>query len=211
MELAAAFSRQSSFSTGLLKAIWMVTTLLATAITLHAQAKPTAQKTGDLSVFALYTRLTPDYGPQENNGVTFGLDYTRYPTWWVKPSIEVRAKIANGSTVDERAFGGGIRAVKPIGSFRPYVDFLISAGSINYHQVDPYILPNGKPYTSDGTVTYSFGGGLDVDVWRNFGVRGDFQFEKWHLDKNPATTFDLTPYGWSLGVVYRIPFRPFSR
>ena len=211
MQIAAAFSRQSSFSAGLLKAIWIVTTLLATAGTIHAQARPTAQKTGDLSVFALYTRLTPDYGPTDNNGVTFGLDYTRYTSWWVKPSIEFRTKIANGTTVDERSVGGGFRAVKPIGSFHPYVDFLISAGSINFHQSDPYILENGKPYTSDGTVTYSFGGGLDVDVWRSFAVRGDYQFEKWYLDKNPATPFHLTPTGWSIGMIYRIPFRPFSR
>jgi hypothetical protein len=211
MPIAASLRRKSSFSAGLLKAIWMLATLLATASTIQAQAPPTAQKIGDLSAFVLYTRLTPDYGPTTNNGVTLGLDYTRYTRWWVKPSIEVRGKIANGSTVDERSFGGGIRAVKPIRIFRPYADFLISAGSINFHQIDPYILPNGQPYTSDSTVTYSFGGGLDIDLSRNFSMRGDYQSERWHLDKNPATPLDLTPSGWSLGMVYRIPFRSFSQ
>lgn len=187
----------------------MVAVVLATGSRLTAQARPAAQKTADLSVFALYNRLTPDYGPTNNNGIVFGVDYTRYPHWWVKPSIEFRGKIAHGQTVDESAFGGGVRVEKPIRNFHPYVDFLVSAGSIQYHLVNPPTLPNGKPYTSDGTVTYSFGGGLDYDIGKNFAVRGDYQFEKWHLDK--YTPIYLTPNGWSIGVVYKIPFRPFSR
>lgn len=176
---------------------------------LYAQARPAGEKSGDLSVFAMYHRLTPDYGPTNNNGISFGADYTRYTRWWVKPSIEFRAKIANGTTVDESSFGGGIRAEKPIGNFHPYADFLISAGSIKYHLKTPPVLPNGQPYTSDGTVVYGFGGGLDYDVWRNFAVRGDYQFEKWHLDK--YAPIDLSPNGWSVGIVYRIPFRPYTR
>jgi hypothetical protein len=210
MQIVASF-RHSSFNARILNAIWVLVALLATTTVLHAQANPAAQKTGDLSVFVLYTRLTPDYGPTNNNGFTLGLDYTRYTRWWVKPSIELRGKIANGATVDEKSFGGGIRMEKPIGSFHPYADFLINAGSINFHLTNPPILPDGKPYTSDGTIAYSYGGGLDYDIWHDFALRGDFQFEKWHLDKNPATPLDLTPNGWSLGVVYRIPFRPFNR
>jgi hypothetical protein len=193
------------------KTLFVITVILLflPGLKIHAQAIPAARKTGDLSVFALYNRLTPDYGPTNNNGIAFGVDYTRYTRWWVKPSIEFRGKIAHGSTVDESAFGGGIRAEKPLGRYHPYMNFLVSAGSIHYHLLNPPILPNGKPYTSDGTVTYSYGGGVDFDAWNNFAIKGDYQFERWHLDK--YTPIDLSPNGWSVGVVYRIPFHAFTQ
>jgi hypothetical protein len=185
---------------------------MTSAGTVHAQAVPTAKKTGDISAFVLYTRLTPDYGPTSNNGATFGVDYTRYTRWWVNPSIEFRAKIANGSAVDEKSFGGGIRVEKRIhDKYHPYADFLISAGSINYNFRPPPTQINGQPLTSDSTITYSYGGGLDYDITQTFAFRGDFQYEKWYLDRNPSAAIHLTPTGWSLGVLYRIPFRPFNR
>ena len=42
-------------------------------------------------------------------------------------------KIANGATVDESTYGGGIRVEKSFNRFRPYADFLISGGSIDNH------------------------------------------------------------------------------
>jgi hypothetical protein len=210
MQIAVAF-RSLSFPARILNAAMLVALFVAPRL-VHGQAVPAAQRTGDISAFVLYTRLTPDYGPTNNNGVTLGVDYTRYTRWWANPSIEFRAKIANGSTVNEKAFGGGIRFEKRIhDKFHPYADFLISAGSINYNFVPPPTLINGQPYTSDSTITYSYGGGLDYDITRSFAFRGDFQFEKWYLDRNPATAAHLTPTGWSLGVVYRIPFRPRNR
>jgi hypothetical protein len=182
---------------------------IADSAVLHAQATAAAQRTGDLSVFGLYTRLTPDYGPQQNNGVIFGVDYTRNVRWWVQPSVEFRAKIAKGATADEKTFGGGIRAVKTINKFTPYADFMISQGSINFHLADPPLLADGTPYTSDTSIVYSYGGGLDYHITGNFSARGDFQFERWRLDKYVPAIYkpiDLAPTGWSLGVVYRIPF-----
>jgi hypothetical protein len=177
---------------------------------LCAQARPAAQKPADLSVFGLYHRLDPDYGRYTNNGFVYGVDYTRYPHWWVKPSIEFRGKYATGPTVTESAIGGGVRLEKPIGAiYHPYADVIISAGSIKYNFTPVPILPNGKPYTTDGTITYSYGGGLDIDMWRDFAFRGDVQFEKWRLDK--YSPIYLSPYGFSIGVVYRIPFKSFKQ
>lgn len=208
-----ALFRQSLFSRANPNfSAWVViVSLFALAIpkTLTAQANPAGVKKADLSAFGLYSKLTPDYGPQKNNGITFGIDYTRYTRWWVNPSIEFRAKIAHGTTVDEKSWGGGIRVEKPINHWHPYADFLLSAGTINYHLQTPAILPNGKPYIDDATITKSFGGGLDYDLTPRFALRGDMQFEKWHLDK--YTPIYLTPYAWSAGVVYRIPFRSFNR
>jgi hypothetical protein len=172
---------------------------------LSAQAVPLREKKADLSVFGTYTRLTPDYGPQQNNGTTFGVFYTRY--WhWFSPAVEFRVKIADGETVDEKTYGGGVRIEKSFGRFRPYGDFLISAGSINYHFRAPPIKPNGQPYLSDSSVVYTYGGGLDFDLSDKFSARGEFQGENWSL--GGYTPITLTPTMWSIGVVYRIPFRP---
>ncbi|MBS1801208.1 MAG: hypothetical protein JSS95_15455 [Acidobacteria bacterium] len=210
MQIAVAL-RVSLSSKRILNAAMLVALFTTTQRIAYGQALPTAQKTGDLSVFALYSRLTPDYGPTSNSGLTFGASYLRYTRWWLNPAVEFRAKIANGTTVDEKTIGGGIRLEKQFGKYHPYADFLVSAGSINFHLKNPPILPDGKPYLSDGTVVYAFGGGLDYDLTSKFAFRGDYQYEKWYLDKNPGTPLHLTPNGWSLGVVYRISPRPFSR
>ena len=212
MQIAVSFGNRNGFCARFLSATILGALLIIEGATLHAQSSPTAQKTGEISAFVLYTRLTPDYGPTNNNGMIFGADYTRFTRWWVNPSLEFRAKITSGSTVDEKSFGGGIRLEKQLHEkFHPYADFLVSAGYINYNFKPPPTLINGQPYTSDSTVVYSYGGGLDYDITKSFALRGDFQSERWYLDRNPAAAAHLTPAGWSLGLVYRVPFRPYNR
>lgn len=176
-----------------------------------AQAVPIKQKKADLSTFFGYTKVTPDYGPLIN-GVVFGGFYTRYLHWFA-PAVEFRAKIANGTGVDQKTYGGGIRVEKDFHQlFRPYGDFLVSSGTINYHLVTPpnQPAPPGIPYVlhtySDSSVVYTYGGGLDVDITENFSARGEYQHENWSLGKYGPVT--LTPSMWGFGVVYRIPFRP---
>jgi opacity protein-like surface antigen len=174
---------------------------------LSAQAVPIREKKAELTTFATYTHLTPDYGPQNNSGVSFGIDYARYLKF-VTPALEFRVKIANGETVDQKTYGGGIRVEHQWDRFHPYGMFLISAGYINYHFRTPPIMSNGKPYLSDSSVVYGYGGGLDFDVTQNFSARGEFQAENWNL--GGYTPITLAPSMWSLGVVYRIPFRPYG-
>jgi hypothetical protein len=156
----------------------------------------------------MYSRLTPDYGPTSNNGIAVGGSYTRLTHWWLDPAIEFRAKIANGITVDEKTFGGGIKGVKKIGRFSPYADFMISYGAINLHLTNPPILPDGSPYVSDTSIVYSYGGGVDYRIFGNFSARGDFQYEKWYIDKyaNPYKPLHLSPTSINFGVVYTLPF-----
>jgi len=179
-----------------------------------AQAVPIREKKADLSTFVGYTRLSPDYGglPDNlNNGVSFGAFYTRYLHWFA-PAVEFRGKIANGHTVDEKTYGGGIRVEKSYRRYRPFGDFLVSAGTINYHLVTPPNVPAppGIPYIihtySDSSVVYTLGGGLDFDVTERISARGEYQHEHWSLGKFGPVT--LTPSMWGFGVVYRIPFRP---
>jgi len=174
---------------------------------LSAQAVPTRERKAELTTFATYTHVTPDYGPQNNNGVTFGVGYSR-SIRFLTPTVEFRVKIANGETVDEKTYGGGLRVEHQFSNFHPYGLFLISAGYIDYHFRTPPIMSNGKPYLSDNSVVYGYGGGLDYDITEHFAARGEFQSESWSL--GGYTPITLTPSIWSLGVVYRVPI-PFRR
>jgi len=172
---------------------------------LTAQANPTASKKADISVFGAYSRLSPDYGPQQNNGVTFGADYTRYLHWFLNPSLELRGKVAPGDTVGERTYGGGIRVEHQFRNFHPYADFLVSSATLTF--THPIIDVRGKLYKSDNSIVYSVGGGLDYDITPKWAARADYQYEFWNYGINQT----LTPTVFSLGVVYRIPFRAFQR
>ncbi len=172
---------------------------------LTAQARPAASKKADISVFGAYSRLSPDYGPQQNNGFTFGADYTRYLHWFLNPSLELRGKIAPGDTMGQKTFGGGIRAERQFRNFHPYADFLVSAGTLTF--THPIIDVRGKLYKSDNSIVYSAGLGLDYDITPQWAARADYQFEHWKFGTNQT----LTPTVFSLGVVYRIPFRSFQR
>ena len=82
--------------------------------------------------------------------------------------------------------------------FIPYIDFLVSSGTIQFDQ--PFIDARGKLYTSDNSIVYSAGGGVDYDITRHFAARFDYQFEHWNL----GTTQTLTPEALSIGVVYHL-------
>src|ERR1051325_11944022 len=108
--------------------------VMTTATMLHAQARAAAEKTSDISGFVLFSRLCPDYGPTNNNGFTVGGSYLlRNRIRWFDPGIDVRFRSANGATVDQKNFSGGLKVEKVINNFRPYGDVLIGRGSINYH------------------------------------------------------------------------------
>jgi hypothetical protein len=162
-----------------------------------AQATATRSRVADASAFVAYTRLSPDYGPS-GNGVTIGGDYTRYFRF-VSPALEVRFKTGTGASVGERTFGGGLRLEHQISYFHPYADFMISTGTITFAQKD-YLGSNGTG--SNGSVVYSYGGGVDYDFSDQWAVRVDFQGERWDLNETPDIT--LAPRALSIGVLYRI-------
>jgi opacity protein-like surface antigen len=182
-----------------------------------AQAVPLREKKAGLSTFFTYMRLSPDYGPQINNGVMFGSDYSWYARWFI-PAVEFRVKRSTGATTDEKTYGGGVRVERPFGTrWHPFGNFLISAGTIDFHFRTPPVKPDGTAYTSDTSTVYTFGGGLDWDITPNWSARGEFQSERWSLgnqSRHPMPTpgpigpVSLTPSMWGMGVVYRIPFKP---
>jgi len=204
-----AFTRRNdSRHAGLLL---LAITLMPASQMLHAQSKVTADKTMDVSVFGGYLYLNPDYG-RSGSGFTAGADLTQYFGWRVAPSFEVRGNYASMPDASESTALVGFRLKTDFHRrFHPYADFLVGAGRINFKQ------PPEPGYTHDSSVVYSYGGGVNIDVHRNFAAKIDFQRQSWNLGRGPSVTAGqtpdvmLAPMALVVGVAYRIPFRPYFR
>jgi hypothetical protein len=193
-----------------LSRIQILALLILSFLTLHsqslgAQGLPAASKEAAISFFGAYSRVNTDRSSQKDNGFTVGFAYTRYLHWLLTPSIEVRCKIATGSTVSEKTFGGGIRVEHRFKNFYPYANFFGSYGKITF--TNPITTVPGPRYYYDDSTVYSTGAGVDYDITSTWAARVDYQFEHWHTGfKN---TF--TPQIFSIGILYRIPFKPYPR
>lgn len=174
--------------------------LLAGGSRAHAQAYVTADKRADITVFGMYTSNKPDYGQLRNNGLTFGADYTRYYRWHVQPSLEIRAGYDHGKIVDQKTALVGLRLKMDFHRYHPYGDFLVGGSWINF------VVPPFPTYTQDQGFTRAYGGGVEVDVWRTWGAKFDYQGEH-TVYSDQFNPIHLTPAKISGGVVYRIPFK----
>jgi len=174
------------------------------SVALSAQDAPTVSKASDIAVFGGYLNANPAvtfYPSERSNGVLFGADFTRYFHLPVAPSFEVRANFANGSYVNEHSYLGGLRVGGDIfHRFHPNGDFLAGYGSIFYNH------PATPGYTHDNSLVYSYGGGVDFDVTRNFQGMVDFQGQSWNIGKGTEDKF--SPSVFSVGIRYVIPFKP---
>ena len=183
------------------KLIWTAAVpLILAPAPLWSQATPVAVKKADISAFAAFTRVTPDWDAPSNKGFTFGVDVMKPVRWFLKPSLEFRGTIAHGPTVNEDTYGGGVKVEHPIWRLHPYADFLISAGTITFNH--PHIDARGRLYKSDNSIVYTYGGGVDYDLTPRWAAKFDYQGEHWNLGSSQT----LTPRALTIGVVYRIPF-----
>lgn len=169
-----------------------------------AQAALTASKSMDISTFAGYSNTSPDYySSPRNSGVTFGANVTRYFHFPVDPSLEARVNIADGSTVNERSYLFGLRGeVQAFHAFprmHPYADFLVGPGNIHFKF-------NTNGYLGDNSTVYSYGGGADIDLVRNFQAKVDYQRQHWNTGE-----IAFTPGALTFGITYRFPFHPHVR
>jgi len=182
---------------------------------LAAQSMVTAEKSMDVSVFGAYLYTDPDIGPRTDrgNGITAGADLTRYFGWRVAPSLEVRGNYAEAPYASESTALIGLRLKTDLRrGFHPYADFLVGGGRIVFTQ------PPALGYTRDKSLVYSLGAGVNIDMYRNFAAKIDFQGQSWNMGRSPSVTggsqtahFTLVPVGLMVGVSYRIPFRPYIR
>lgn len=175
-----------------------------------AQAEYTAARPAELLVFGGYTHVQPDYGTTNNNGVVFGADYLRSFGWLVVPGLEFRANINSGKTVSQHTYTVGLRGgVNFHQRYHFYGDFLVGPGYTHY----PIFVNGSYQEVPDGGRVFSIGGGADIDLTDNFLFKADFQVQEWNLGPNSNTNpngsdFTLSPTALTLGISYRIPFKP---
>ena len=170
-----------------------------------SQAIPTADRKSEISFFGggSVVMPQPDFYKNNQKGYVFGADYTRFMHFGLDPSIELRALISPvDEEVGENVYSGGIKLEHRFRRFHPYGDFLVGAGTIKFNQSNFfYGYNNGR--RSDNSTVLTYGGGVDVDVWRNWGLKGDFQDSHWNTGGNVI----FHPRSLNLAVVYRLRFR----
>jgi opacity protein-like surface antigen len=169
----------------------------------RAQQDSSASKSAEISAFGGYTNLNSDYG-RRNNGITLGADYTRFLHFPITPSFEVRANHTSGPGLTEESVLFGLRLEAPFRQrFHPYATVLYGGTKIIFKT------PPTPTYTYDQSSAISIGGGVDFDVTHNFRAKFDFQQQFEDFGNNGIhQDFTLTPAGFTIGVVYRIPFKP---
>jgi opacity protein-like surface antigen len=174
--------------------------LLGGPVPVAAQAVPAATKALDISVYGGYLNTNSDYGPYRNTGEALGVDFTHPYHFPIVPSLEFRVNLTNGPAVAERTYLPGLRGAYNFHALHPYGTFLIGPGTIHFN------FPNNG-YQSDNSTVYALGGGLNLDVYPNFQVMADFQYQHWNLGGSDT----LTPTLFLFGVTYHIPFHPFNK
>lgn len=180
--------------------ILALSAFLAGPAKVAAQAVPAATKALDISVYGGYLNTNSDYGPYRNTGEAFGVDLTPHLFHFpIDPSLEFRINLTNGPAVAERTYLPGLRGTYNFHALHPYGTFLIGPGTIHFN------FPNNG-YQNDSSTVYDLGGGLNLDVYPNFQVMADFQYQHWNLGGSDT----LTPTLFLFGVTYHIPFRPFN-
>jgi hypothetical protein len=160
-----------------------------------AQAKLAADRSDEIAPFAELTDVNPDWGPTDNIGYTVGLDYTHFIRSIIRPSLEIRITSANGSSVNERVYSGGLKLATSIRGIQPYAIFLLGHGNIDF------VHPDGA-YRGDNSIVSSLGAGVDLGITEAIRLRLEFTHQHWNFDPNT-----LTPVTLSVGISYALPFR----
>jgi len=169
----------------------------------HSQASYTATKNAlpPFSVFGGASSVYADYGQDRQNGYFLGGAYTHnFSHIYVVPSLELRASITpmGDHSVAERTFQGGFKLEHAyFRRFHPYGEALFGTGTIRYRAG-----LQGVGEKSDNSVVPSFGGGIDVDIIKDFGVKADYMSSHW----NTGGSVTYTPNAFNYGVYYRLPF-----
>ena len=146
----------------------------------QAQALPTATANVRLSAFVGLGANLSGIGLSKDGDISAGIDIGAFSFKGFYPSLEGRGlyPIDKNRTVNLENALGGIRLTRLKGNIQGYGDVLFGRGKLTF--------PLGYP---DPTNTYlvlsntssvlSFGGGADYFVTQHFGIKADFQFQRY--------------------------------
>jgi opacity protein-like surface antigen len=169
--------------------------LLSVTRVASAQALLTGLRGTEIATFAQYTLVDPDWGPANKLGYTVGIDYTHFiRSSIVQPSLEFRYTSANGATVNERSYAGGLKLQTTVHGIHPYATFLVGHGNIDFN----YFV--SKNYYGDNSFIYCFGGGAEFNVTPLWKLRLDVSSQQWNTGSE-----SLSPLTLGVGIAYSLP------
>ncbi len=181
----------------------LVVVLLAVTVAGRAQGRAAATQELQLSAFGAATGTFTDVGNGKNLAITAGVDLTYLPLRLIRPSIEVRGTypVAKGNLDSQKSLLVGIKGEHVFGRIRPYADFLVGRGEVDY------LWSGFNPYLSTTSTVYSFGGGVDYKMSHHFAVKADIQSQRW-VAVMPLTLDigAIHPTAVSAGLVYHFDF-----
>ncbi len=172
---------------------------LATQL-LHAQAKHTATREGDLQIGAAFVTGDPDYG-SHINGVGFYADLDHTSHWGGEFEFH-QANSSRGDHTYERTYELGARYRRTYGIAVPYAKALIGRGVFNFPgQFDQKTNAFGPSVANLAYNMYAAAVGCDLNVRPYLNVRADYEYQRW-VGFPPN---GLTPQLFTIGVAYHFP------
>jgi hypothetical protein len=170
------------------------------------QSIPVATQQMQLSAFSAVTPISTGLGQGNNLTVTAGADIAFVGLSRVRSIVEIRGTypISGGNVDKQKSFVAGPLIEYTVGRFRPYADFLVGKGAINY--LSGGYTFGSKKYLSSSTVVYSPGVGLDYSITHHFALKADLQYQHW--DVPVAASGRINPTVVSLGGKYMFDFNP---
>ena len=168
--------------------------------TAHGQnAEGTALQRIRLKGYGMYSEVHPDFlGSPRNKGFTAGGDIDGFRLLpHTEIGMDVRYSYSQGPITNQSYYGGGPRLTLYVGRFKPYVDFLFGQGHGTFNtSTDP-------TYVRDKSGALAYGGGLEYQVTRSWGVRADLQRQRWRYSIHQPIFY---PEAASVGLTYQFRF-----
>lgn len=159
----------------------------------HAQAVPTAARSGSLQVGGGVTYARPDYGQKGIGGLSIYGDYDFTRHLGVEGDIHF-INLMTPSDISEDSYLIGPRYRFHYHRFIPYAKALFGLGRFGYQTPSQYKAASSATYG-----VMSFGGGVDLWVSKRLNVRAfDFEYQNWPGYRNNG----LSPLVMTVGVAY---------
>jgi hypothetical protein len=160
----------------------------------HAQAVPTASRSGGMQIGGGVTYVRPDYGGKGIGGLSIYGDYDLTRHLGVEGDIHF-ADLKTPTDISENTYLLGPRYRFHYRGLTPHAKALFGVGRFGYQGPSEY----GR---NTSTYTYgvlAFGGGVDLRATRHLNVRAfDFEYQDWPGYRNNG----LSPIVMTVGVAY---------
>ena len=149
----------------------------------HAQARPTATRAGDLQIGGGVISANSDYDGRFKGFFGYAdFDVTRH----LGAEFEIhQIYSSDGQQIHERTYEIGARYRRRYGPVIPYAKIMVGRGVFNF----PFNLANL------GYNMAALGGGLDYNLIRHVNLRGEFEYQRWSNFQASSLTPSLASFG----------------